>query len=281
MIWTLLLIIATVLGLVLAARCHGSLREAFAEISARLFPRRPVPARVLPRRLLECANRTATIGVSGRTMLPGRIELRIHPEDLAPFRGALGWLQADIRSGVEQRAGAERWDTPAGVMVDIVSDATRPVGRPVGKGVFTFRERARTGGHIPLATVPPTTVPNTREALTEEPVTTALGPCVEVRVDDRPPVVVPVGAGGFVIGRGRHATIRVADRAASRAHCRIHRGIGGLAVTDLSSTNGTTLDGTLVGASSRLPVAGTIAVGRSRIGFRVLNDNEVSCDREA
>ncbi len=54
---------------------------------------------------------------------------------------------------------------------------------------------------------------------------------------------VPLGQGRHVLGRGNEATIRLDDPDVSRCHVAVHVGGGGITVADLSSTNGSRLDG--------------------------------------
>src|SRR5689334_21221809 len=67
-----------------------------------------------------------------------------------------------------------------------------------------------------------------------------------------------------VIGRGTEATVRLDDRKLSRSHCRLYRGSDGWRVADMSSLNGTLLNGTPV-VDDHLGVGDRIDIGESRI----------------
>ena len=54
---------------------------------------------------------------------------------------------------------------------------------------------------------------------------------------------IPLGQGRHVLGRGREATVQLEDPDVSRRHVAVHVGGGQITVADLSSTNGSRLDG--------------------------------------
>jgi FHA domain len=66
------------------------------------------------------------------------------------------------------------------------------------------------------------------------------------------------------LGRGRAATIRVADPRASRVHARIRAGAGGAAIEDLRSKNGVRVNGVpMDGRVARLRPGDEIAIGET------------------
>jgi diguanylate cyclase (GGDEF)-like protein len=58
--------------------------------------------------------------------------------------------------------------------------------------------------------------------------------------------LIPIGAGGLVVGRSRGSDVRVTDEGVSRQHCRVTRVGTAIVVEDLGSTNGTVVNGTKV-----------------------------------
>jgi DNA segregation ATPase FtsK/SpoIIIE, S-DNA-T family len=76
-------------------------------------------------------------------------------------------------------------------------------------------------------------------------------------------LVHPLPDGASVVGRS--ATLVVADPSASRRHCRLTVGAGGVTVEDLGSTNGTAVDGVPVEGPVRLPPEGLLALGSTRL----------------
>lgn len=71
-----------------------------------------------------------------------------------------------------------------------------------------------------------------------------------------------VAAAVVVVGRHRANGLRVVHPLVSREHCRIDLRADGAFLTDLGSTNGTFLNGTAVGAETRLRADDRITLGR-------------------
>ena len=83
----------------------------------------------------------------------------------------------------------------------------------------------------------------------------------------------------FIIGRGRDANLKIKDEAVSRRHVMIAMTDGGLVVRDLSSTNGTLLNGHEV-AYGHLNTGDIIAAGPvtfrvSRLGEETILDSAI------
>ncbi|MEV8514594.1 FhaA domain-containing protein [Dactylosporangium sp. NPDC051484] len=68
-------------------------------------------------------------------------------------------------------------------------------------------------------------------------------------------------AGATVIGRGRQADLRLRDEGVSRRHARLQYDGRALTVTDLGSTNGTTVNDRPVRAAVQVSAGDTIRVG--------------------
>lgn len=79
-----------------------------------------------------------------------------------------------------------------------------------------------------------------------------------------------------VIGRDEGCDLVLADQAASRHHARIDPSEGGYVVVDLSSTNGTFLNGSRVEQATRVADGDRIEVGRSLVRFEHAVPAEVS-----
>lgn len=110
------------------------LGDRLREVTANLYPHQPIPRRMLPRRLLRSAEGTVTIGVSGTALVPSRIEIKVHPDDLGSFAEATEWLSKDIAEELRKRASAKGWTVPAGPQVLITADPERPVRVPHATG---------------------------------------------------------------------------------------------------------------------------------------------------
>jgi hypothetical protein len=72
----------------------------------------------------------------------------------------------------------------------------------------------------------------------------------------------------FIIGRGDEATWIIADEDLSRTHAEVRRGFDGVRIMDLSSKNGTRVDGVTVGADGALLHDGAVIdLGKVAIKF--------------
>jgi pSer/pThr/pTyr-binding forkhead associated (FHA) protein len=72
----------------------------------------------------------------------------------------------------------------------------------------------------------------------------------------------------YVIGRGGAADITIWDIRASRLHCRIDRDEGGLTITDLSSSNGTLVNGERI-TTHRLAPGDEVKIGHTVLRLTV------------
>ncbi len=96
----------------------------------------------------------------------------------------------------------------------------------------------------------------------------ALDGLLELRVVGGPDAggVHRLSPGEVVVGRDRSAGVRVDDEDVSRTHCTVRVAHDGASVTDLGSTNGTTVDGEPVGpAGASLPPGAVLRVGQSSL----------------
>lgn len=115
-------------------RQTGALDGVVEQVRGTLRPARPLPRRVLPRRLLRLAAQTVTVGVSGTVLVPTRIEISVHPGDLESFGDALDWLSRDIADALRERATENGWMVPSGPEVVILPDEERPLRSPRARG---------------------------------------------------------------------------------------------------------------------------------------------------
>lgn len=75
--------------------------------------------------------------------------------------------------------------------------------------------------------------------------------------------------GGLTIGRSPEADVRIEDRFASQIHARVHSRRGSYYVEDLGSTNGTYLNGELVGGEADLRDLDQIRIGDTEFRFEL------------
>ena len=85
--------------------------------------------------------------------------------------------------------------------------------------------------------------------------------CLELTIGERVEKRFVVSPTGLKIGRAAPADVILADSRVSRAHCLVELMDDELRVSDLSSTNGTFVDGERIAGSSALPVGSVLKVG--------------------
>lgn len=269
----------------------GMLRDAVAK----LYPSRPSTRRALPRRLLRAAERTVTVGVSGTALVPTRIEIRAHPEDLQAFTDAMDWLGRDVAAALRTRALAKNWTVPDGPHVTVLADPQRPLRMPHATGYVDaldpddVRTLARPDGSDTPPSWPEPRPPAGSGASPHPDDPTLMPPPVDApeaptgvptEVPERtravPGVAAPAPTGAtqaltvfhfrlvstsqggadvsgllssshtsLMLGRSRHADLRVRDESVSGRHCAfgIDPQDNTLTVEDLGSTNGTYVGG--------------------------------------
>ena len=85
--------------------------------------------------------------------------------------------------------------------------------------------------------------------------------CLELTIGERVEKRFVVSPTGLRIGRAAPADVILADSRVSRAHCLVELKDDELRVSDLSSTNGTFVDGERIAGSGALPVGSVLKVG--------------------
>ena len=90
--------------------------------------------------------------------------------------------------------------------------------------------------------------------------------CLELTIGERVEKRFVVSPVGLKIGRAAPADVILADSRVSRSHCIVELMDDELRVSDLSSTNGTFVDGERIAGSSALPVGSVLKVGN--VSFR-------------
>lgn len=266
------------------AWCHRRVwLDTGRDVWAGLYPRKALPVRRLPTLLYRTAERTHLVGVSGRRRLPEVIEVRAHPDDLAPIASAIDWFAGDITAVLMERAKASGWDVPADFVVKVIGDAARPVGVPRGFALFNAKVRPGTPEGTTCSTdgrrsirfttrpCPPTRGPGWAEARTQiisGPATESAG-LLEVQVGERAAELIAVTAAGITIGRSHDADIQVDASGASRRHARLTLNDTGLVVADLGSLNGTRLEGTKLTRATTAGKAALLDVGGTAVTIKV------------
>ncbi len=248
------------------------LERVFERSTARLFRAHPQPVQV--ERRVERAMDRARTTVGGRTTVPERYRVRLHPADLAEVAGASGGPDAlahRLADAALVFARAHGYHLPARPTVALVRDPA------VVKGVIevdvVLASPAREAepepepptGFEPAAdlTVPPAGVPR-RPPVGDLSSAVASG---GIRGDDsgtmvfRRPApsptravlrlapragverVIEVDGAPLALGRAPDNGLVLADPRVSRHHARLQARRGTLVLTDLDSTNGSRVNG--------------------------------------
>ncbi len=206
-------------------------------------------------------------------------EIAVHVPGAAPERRALtasapaGGSRADAILLPGAAPGAIRLvPSPAGIVVEANAAGVRVAGHAVAPGARRLLrpgERAEVQGAAITLERSPSDGPATRVAaasLLRDAAAGGLaiaGPRLVVLTGGRAGDRHPLGA-VQTLGRGRAATIRIADPQASRVHARLCLGPGGATVEDLRSKNGVRVNGVAIGRGPRPIVPGDeLAVGET------------------
>lgn len=230
-------------GLICAAvfiAAHGPVANAIREAVESLVPRRRISTRRLPRRLLACVDRTLSVGVSGRILLPSDIVIRVNSADIEPFRDALARLEADLEEGVVKRAASAGWDLSARPNVRVDIDDSRPVGAPRATGKFAEETRPFQTQQSPAG-----------ETVPIDGAKTLPGVLIEL-LDARQAVTSAVLFEGakLIVGRSGEADLTTLAPTVSRRHAKLTLASGLLEIADLRSSNGTRVNGRRVDRSA-------------------------------
>ena len=185
------------------------------------------------------------------------LRTRAEPEQRVSLSAATaGGSRADLVSLPGAPAAALRLEPyAAGIVVEACATGVRAAGRPLHPGA---RRLLRTGEEVEVGgsrirVAPAPALDGTRVAAAAL-VRAAAAASAEVAVAG-PHLVVLTGveagtrhalAAEQILGRGRSATIRVADLQSSRRHARLRLGACGASIEDLGSKNGLRVNGVAV-----------------------------------
>jgi len=221
-------------------RLEGLVEGAFA----RAFGGVVQPVEVAAALQREAADKKAIVGV-GRVLVPNDYVVELSPDDAVRLQEYDAPLRKELGDMVTEHAQEQGWSFvgPVAVRFEPTED--------LGTGVFRVRSAVvAAAGAAPG----PTTG-------------TSTGRRLEVVDGSDSGRVVPLGAPTFVIGRGADADLRLSDTGVSRRHAELHVDQEVVALTDLGSTNGTSINGERVGHAvlsdgDRIAVGGTVMVYR-------------------
>ncbi len=178
------------------------------------------------RQLLREMERGAVAGPR-KLVLPNAYDVRLHPEDFAPYHDASEASIKEFADALHARAGELGGSFDGPLRIEIISG----VGVPPGEV------------HVEARVHPVETRP-------EAPRRPRSGraPCLRVLsgASGGEPREFPLEQAATTIGREAGHAIVLADQSVSRTHARIELGPAGATIVDLGSTNGTMLNGRLL-----------------------------------
>ncbi len=174
-----------------------------------------------------------SVGVNGRTIVPNHYAFGISPADYDQLSDILQTLTRELADTARRHARDEGYGFVGPVEVLIEPDQGVRAGVVSVEGRFVESEDARTPGSLLLPT------------------------------GDR----VPLGEFTVTIGRQHDCTIVLADPNVSRVHGEVTPAGAGFAVTDLGSTNGTSVNGTKISGSRQLSDGDQVRFGNTVMTF--------------
>jgi len=180
---------------------------------------------------------------SGVNQIGHRYTIGLHKNDLAALSDAIKPLMSELRQAIDNHAKFERYSLSGEAEVVLVEDVAVQVGSCA----------------VAVAVAKPTA--------TERPAPKSIPPAHQYSV------LMADGSrhileGDLVtVGRQASCTIVIADSNISRVHARFRAGDNGWTIEDLSSTNGTKVNGVLITEPTPLSHGQLIALGTLQLQF--------------
>ena len=240
----------------------------FERPSARLFGARLQPVQV--QRRIERAMETERLSGADRILVPNRFRVHLHPDDLESFGGISESLAAELADGALGFARSHRYAVTDRPRVDLVADPKVSRGDPRVEARFADPERvaAVTGGVGRRADDEYESPVGTHTMVFQVP--TATAPLARLRAihPDGAERQIDLDGSVLTIGRASDNSLVLSDSRVSRHHARLQSQRGTLVFRDLSSTNGSRVNGVRVaevvlGEGDRIEVGDTTLVVES------------------
>jgi hypothetical protein len=251
-------------------RLEGLVEGAFAKV----FKGVVHPVEILNAMQREAEAHKAILA-GGRTLVPNRYVIDLSPYDhsrLAPYAAALA---QELAQSQAEFIGEQGWTVYGDVIVEIER------GDGLDTGMFRVTAEVYTGGDVAPQSAPPPYDPGPPmgqgydqpqgygqpQGYQQQP---AYGqqPGRGVRLIANDGRTYPLSIGSTVIGRGDQANLRLPDVGISRRHARLDYDGAQVVLTDLGSTNGTSVNGQRVSAVALNP-GDMIQLGTTTLTFRV------------
>jgi hypothetical protein len=241
-------------------RLEGLVEGAFAKV----FKGVVHPVEILNAMQREAEAHKAILA-GGRTLVPNRYVIDLSPYDhsrLAPYAAALA---QELAQSQAEFIGEQGWTVYGDVIVEIER------GEGLDTGMFRVTAEVYTGGDVapaPTGYDPgPSYNPYAQQAYPGG-APMGGGPARNARLVSNDGRTYPLSIGSTVIGRGDQANLRLPDVGISRRHARIDFDGGQVVLTDLGSTNGSSVNGQRVSAVALNP-GDMIQIGTTTLTFRV------------
>jgi len=244
-------------------RLEGLVEGAFAKV----FKGVVHPVEILNAMQREAEAHKAILA-GGRTLVPNRYVIDLSPYDhsrLAPYAAALA---QELAQSQAEFIGEQGWTVYGDVIVEIER------GEGLDTGMFRVTAEVYTGGDVaqqPAYNAAPGYGPYGAQQSGGYPgggVPMQGGPARNARLVSNDGRTYPLSVGSTVIGRGDQANLRLPDVGISRRHARLDFDGGQVVLTDLGSTNGTSVNGQRVSAVALNP-GDSIQLGTTTLTFRV------------
>jgi hypothetical protein len=263
----------------------------FERQSARLFRARVQPVQL--QRRIERAMEAERLATAGRTLVPNRFVVHLHPADLDAFGDMTGSLASELADGALIFARTRRFTLVDRPSVELVGDPAvdRADIRVTARYADPISGR---GGHRPdpgpfdpdggdPGTEPPddpadvdrlrpgSTIPHTDTMVFTVPRPTAPTARLRILAPDGAETLCEFDGTSLTIGRSADNDLVLPDGRVSRHHARIAGRRGTLVYADLGSTNGSRVNGVPVGELV-LGVGDRIEIGDSVVLVEVAGD---------
>ena len=241
----------------------------FERPSARLFRARLHPVQIL-RRVERAMERERRVE-GGRTIVPDRFTVRLHPTDLAGLALAEG-LPVELASGALAFARRHDYILLARPRVAVLAD---PAGH---QGEVRVEARFSTPSSGPDLGAIDAEANRTRVfaiAAVRRPRAS-----LAVTEPNRATRRIVADGGALTIGRAESNGLVLADARSSRHHARLVARDGHMILNDLDSTNGTKVNGQLV-RELAVGAGDEIEIGDSRIVVEAIDDGLTNGERGA
>lgn len=248
-------------------RLEGLVEGAFAKV----FKGVVHPVEILNAMQREAEAHKAILA-GGRTLVPNRYVIDLSPYDhsrLAPYAAALA---QELAQSQAEFIGEQGWTVYGDVIVEIER------GEGLDTGMFRVTAEVYTGGDVapppgPAGGGAPGYDGGYGNPYGQQPgypggMPGGGAPSRNARLVSNDGRTYPLSVGSTVIGRGDQANLRLPDVGISRRHARIDFNGGQVVLTDLGSTNGTSVNGQRVSAVALNP-GDMVQLGTTTLTFRV------------